>query len=212
MIGCLFACILAVAAPYSPKNYDHLLSMPGFEERFVKMHIALYQGYVRNTNELLGKLEGLSASGGAKGGSAEFGALKRRLGWEMDGMRLHELYFDQLGGSGEADPKSPLYAALAGQFGSFEKWKSEFVATGLIRGIGWSVLYLDPDTGRLFNTWINEHDVGHLAGGKPLLIMDVFEHAFMPQFGLDRSAYIDAFFRNIHWKVIERRFAKKDEP
>jgi Fe-Mn family superoxide dismutase len=75
-----------------------------------------------------------------------------------------------------------------------------------MRGIGWAVLYRDPQTGRLINMWINEHDVAHLAGGSPILIMDVFEHAYMPQYGLDRAKYIEAFFENIDWDIAAQRF------
>jgi len=190
---------------YAPKNYSHLLGMPGFTDPLLQMHFKLYEGYVKNANELLTKLKAMNESG--QGSSYEYGALKRRLGWEFDGMRLHELYFGNLGGNGQFDLKGSLYGAITAQFGSFDSWKKDFVATGMMRGIGWSILYLDPMQGRLVNTWINEHDVGHLAGGTPLLIMDVFEHAYMPQFGLDRAKYIEAFFQNIDWKAPESRFA-----
>jgi Fe-Mn family superoxide dismutase len=190
---------------YAPQNYSHLLGMPGFSDSLLQMHFKLYQGYVKNTNDLLLKL---NTMGAGQASSYEYGALKRRLGWEFDGMRLHELYFDNLGGNGNLDPASPLFAAIATQFGSFEKWKRDFIATGSMRGIGWAILYLDPVQGRLMNVWINEHDVGHLAGGTPILIMDVFEHAYMPQYGLDRAKYIDAFFQNINWKAAGSRFPR----
>ena len=104
------------------------------------------------------------------------------------------------------DKSSELYLKLSKEFGSFEAWKKNFIATGMIRGIGWVILYRDPITGRLMNTWINEHDVGHLAGGEPLLVMDVFEHAYITQYGLDRANYISAFFDNIQWAKVERRY------
>ncbi len=137
----------------------------------------------------------------------DYGALKRRMTWEWDGMRLHEYYFENLGGGGEPlDKSSSIYLRLLKDFGSFEAWKKNFVSTGLIRGIGWVILYRDPQTGRLFNVWINEHDVGHLAGGDPLLIMDVFEHAYITQYGLDRGKYIGAFFDNIDWAKVAKRY------
>jgi len=169
------------------------------------MHFKLYEGYVKNANDLLAKLEALGSSG--QSGSYEYGALKRRFGWEFDGMRLHELYFGNLGGNGQIDPKGGLIAVLTSQFGSFDSWKRDFIATGSMRGIGWAVLYLDPVQGRLVNAWINEHDVGHLAGGTPILIMDVFEHAYMPQYGLDKAKYIEAFFKNIDWSAPESRYS-----
>lgn len=185
---------------YEAKDYSHLIEMKGFSENLIRMHLKLYQGYVTNAGDLAEKIRNVSTS------NYEYGALKRRFGWEFDGMRLHELYFDNLGGTGIVNHKSTLVKEIIRQFGSFESWKRDFIATGTIRGIGWSVLYLDPIDGRLFNTWINEHDGGHLVHGVPILIMDVFEHAYMPQFGLDKLAYIDAFFQNIDWDVVEGRF------
>ena len=196
----LFSCFSLFAAPYAVKDYSHLLKMSGFTKELLEMHFTLYRGYVDNTNALLVKLQSMDNK------TFEYGALKRRVGWEFDGMRLHELYFDNLGGGGTPDEKSAFYRALSSQFGSFEEWKRDFIATGTIRGIGWAVLYLDPEQNRLINTWINEHDVGHLAGGVPLLIMDVFEHAYMPQFGLNKGKYIEAFFKNLDWSVVESRY------
>jgi superoxide dismutase, Fe-Mn family len=188
------------AGDYVAKDYKNLIGMQGFSDALLQMHFKLYEGYVKNANELLTKLKSMEAS------SYEYGALKRRLGWEFDGMRLHELYFDNLGGSGILDKASPLMTALTSQFGSYDKWKKDFVATGSMRGIGWAILYFDPEQKRLVNCWINEHDLGHLATCQPLLIMDVFEHAYMPQYGLDRAQYIDAFFSNINWEKAAARY------
>jgi superoxide dismutase, Fe-Mn family len=188
--------------PYVAKDYSSLIGMPGFSDDLLKMHFKLYEGYVKNANDLMSKLQALSGSN-----AYEYGALKRRFGWEFDGMRLHELYFDNLGGDASINAKSGLYTALAAQFGSFDKWKKDFIATGTMRGIGWALLYLDPEADRLMNVWINEHDTGHLATGSPILIMDVFEHAYMPQYGLDRVKYIDAFFNNVDWNVVIKRYA-----
>ena len=199
----LFTAAFLQAESYAVKDYQHLLKMQGFTPALLEMHFKLYAGYVKNTNDLLSKLESVDS------GSYEFGVLKRRVGWEFDGMRLHELYFDNLGGDGKPDVKSPLYTALVAQFGSYEAWKKDFVATGMMRGIGWAILYRDPANGKLINVWINEHDVGHLATSAPLLVMDVFEHAYMPQFGLDRAKYIDVLFSNLNWDVVASRYAAK---
>lgn len=198
----LFGCLSG--ADYAAKEYTSLLGMQGFNNDLLKMHFTLYQGYVKNTNLLLQKLEELSQGG--KDRTPEYAGLKRMFGWEFDGMRLHEFYFDNLGGAGVPAQEGTLYKALVAQFGTFESWKKDFIATGLIRGIGWAVLYQDAETGRLVNTWINEHDLGHLAGGKPLLVMDVFEHAYITQYGLDRAKYIDVFFTNIRWEEVQKRF------
>jgi superoxide dismutase, Fe-Mn family len=192
------------AAPtaYGAKDFSRLKGMPGFSDQALALHFTLYQGYVKNTNALLENLSKIAAD------TPAYAEMKRRLGWEFNGMRLHELYFGNLGGNGQIAPDSKVAKRLAEQFGSFESWANDFKATGAMRGIGWVVLYEDPATGRLINNWINEHDVGHLAGGRPLLIMDVFEHAFIPDYGLKKGDYIEAFFKNIDWKAVESRMSQ----
>ena len=188
---------------YTAKDYSKLIGMPGFSETLLKNHFTLYQGYVTNTNKVLDIL-GLMAKDG-KAATPEFAELKRRLGWEFNGMRLHELYFENLGGKAALDPAGKLARRLAEQFGDLESWEKDFRATGAMRGIGWVILYEDTTNGRLINFWINEHDVGHPAGCTPLLVMDVFEHAFMIDYGLKRADYIEAFFKNIDWAAVGAR-------
>lgn len=188
---------------YTPKDYSSLLGMPGFSDTLLKNHFTLYQGYVNNTNKLIEVLETLARE--AKTGTPEFAEIKRRLGWEFNGMRLHEYYFENLGGDGHLDSSGRLAKAVSAQFGSVDAWLKEFKATGAMRGIGWVVLYQDLTNGRLINFWINEHDVGHPSGCNPILIMDVFEHAFMIDYGLKRADYIEAFFKNVKWAAVEAR-------
>ena len=189
--------------PYVAKDFGKLVGMDGFSETLLKNHFTLYQGYVTNTNKLSDLLGGMLAEG--KTATPEYAELKRRFGWEWNGMRLHEFYFKNLGGKGALDPASKLGKAVAAEFGSVEKWEADFRAVGAMRGIGWVVLYQDKLGGRLFNQWVNEHDAGHPAGAVPVLIMDVFEHAFMVDYGLKRADYIAAFFRNVNWKAAEAR-------
>jgi len=188
---------------YEAKDYAKLLGMEGFSEALLKNHFTLYQGYVTNTNKVLDILDGMLKAGNTA--VPEYAELKRRLGWEFNGMRLHEYYFENLGGKGGIDQAGKLAAKLAADFGSVEAWEKDFRATGAMRGIGWAVLYQDSANGRLINFWINEHDVAHPAGCTPILIMDVFEHAFMLDYGLKRADYIEAFFKNIDWKAAEAR-------
>ena len=188
---------------YTAKDYGKLIGREGFSETLLKNHFTLYQGYVTNTNKLLDTLKLMLAEG--KTAAPEYGELKRRLGWEFNGMRLHEYYFENLGGKGTLDKKGKLYQRILEDYGSFEAWEKDFKGTGTMRGIGWVVLYQDPATGGLINFWINEHDVSHPAGCTPLLIMDVFEHAFMIDYGLKRADYIAAFFKNINWSSVESR-------
>ena len=189
--------------PYVAKDFGTLVGMDGFSETLLKNHFTLYQGYVTNTNKLSDLLGGMLAEG--KTATPEYAELKRRFGWEWNGMRLHEFYFENLGGKGAHDPASKLGKAVAAEFGGVEKWEADFRAVGAMRGIGWVVLYQDKLGGRLFNQWVNEHDAGHPAGAVPVLIMDVFEHAFMVDYGLKRADYIAAFFRNVNWKAAEAR-------
>ena len=190
--------------PYEAQNYDHLLGMKGFSDDALKTHFILYEGYVKNANLLLNQLNDYAKAGQTN--THQFADLKRRLGWEMDGMRLHEIYFSSLGGNGQIDENSALYQQIVNDFGSYDAWQEEFESVGRMRGIGWAILYQDPETGRLINMWVNEHDHGHLAGGTVILPMDVFEHAYMLDYGLDRQGYIDAYFNNIDWTVAEERY------
>ncbi|MCL5022824.1 MAG: Fe-Mn family superoxide dismutase [Nitrospirae bacterium] len=188
---------------YAAKDYAELIGMEGFSETLLRNHFTLYQGYVSNTNKELEILGAMLKEG--RTSTPEYAELKRRLGWEFNGMRLHEYYFENLGGKGGIDEGGKLAGKLAADFGSLADWEKDFRATGAMRGIGWAVLYQDTSNGRLINFWINEHDVSHPAGGNPLLIMDVFEHAFMLDYGLKRADYIEAFFRNIDWRTVESR-------
>lgn len=188
---------------YNAKDYATLVGMAGFSETLLKNHFTLYQGYVTNTNKVLEILDGMLKEG--KTAVPEFAELKRRLGWEFNGMRLHELYFENLGGKDPLNQGGKLAKKLTEDFGSVEMWEKDFRAVGAMRGIGWAVLYQDSASGRLINFWVNEHDVAHPAGCNPILIMDVFEHAFMLDYGLKRADYIEAFFKNVDWKAAETR-------
>lgn len=189
---------------YTPQNFDHLLGTPGFSEQLLKNHFTLYQGYVTNTNKLMDTMMQMVKDG--KAGTPEFAELKRRFGWEFNGMRLHELYFGNMAKVGKAlNQNSALARKLVEQFGSLETWENAFRAVGAMRGIGWVVLAYDSVGGKFFNLWINEHDVGHLAGAVPILVMDVFEHAYMLDYGLKKVDYIGAFFKAVDWGVVEGR-------
>lgn len=188
---------------YTPKDYSKLIGMEGFSETLLKNHFTLYQGYVTNTNKVLDTLESMLKEG--KTATPEFAELKRRLGWEFNGMRLHEYYFENLGEKSGINKEGKLAKKIVEDFGSYELWEKDFKAVGTMRGIGWAVLYQDITNGRLINFWINEHDVSHPAGCNPILIMDVFEHAFMIDYGLKRADYIEAFFKNINWVSAEAR-------
>jgi superoxide dismutase, Fe-Mn family len=191
------------AMKYTAKDYSKLIGMEGFSETLLKNHFTLYQGYVTNTNKLLETLTQMVMED--KTGIPEFAEIKRRFGWEFNGMRLHEYYFENLGGKGGIDKGGQLYKKFNDNFGSYDKWEKDFRATGSMRGIGWVILYQDITNGNLMNFWINEHDAGHPAGCNPILILDVFEHAFMIDYGLKKADYIETFFKNINWSEVEKR-------
>ncbi len=197
---------MEVVTTYTPKNYDRLLGTPGFSDALLKNHFTLYQGYVKNTNALAETLAGAVKEG--KTSTAEYAELKRRFGWEFNGMRLHELYFENMTKSGASLTAAShnLAHALDAQFGSYEVWQKDFVSVGAMRGIGWVILYHDQESGRFFNVWVNEHESGHLAGATPLLVMDVFEHAYVLDYGIKKMDYVEAFLKAIDWRVVSQRF------
>lgn len=190
-------------AAFTAKEFSELIGMPGFSEALLNNHFTLYQGYVKNSNTLDEQLIQLRKEG--KGADPMFAEMKRRFGWEFNGMRLHELYFENLGGNTPINQDGRLAARLHQDFGSFDEWVQDFKSVGAMRGIGWAILYQDVTNGRLLNFWINEHDTGHPAGCVPILVMDVFEHAFMTDYGLKRADYINSFFQNIEWTKAEER-------
>ncbi len=189
---------------YQIQDFKHLLGLSGFSDALLTNHFTLYEGYVNNTNKLAEKLAGMIAAD--QTATPEYAELKRRFGWEWNGMRLHELYFGNMVQNQQHMEDGLLYRKIVEQFGSVEAWEKDFRAAGAMRGIGWVILYYDAQADRLFNEWINEHDGGHLSGATPLLVMDVFEHAFMLDYGIKRADYINAFFGAIDWKKVSERF------
>lgn len=191
---------------FTAKNFEHLLGTAGFSDALLKNHFGLYEGYVKNTNALADRLAALTTEEAPMG--VEYNELKRRFGWEYNGMRLHELYFGNMQKGGTPhDAESPLCQKMKAQWGTCEAWAKDFRATGAMRGIGWVVLAYDVESDSLYNVWVNEHDAGHLVGAQPILVMDVFEHAFMLDYGVKRADYIAAFWSAIDWKVVMDRFA-----
>ncbi|HXV67599.1 MAG TPA: superoxide dismutase [Nitrospira sp.] len=189
---------------YMPRTFDYLQGLPGFSKETVRMHLTLYQGYVDNTN-LLAELMRDSLRTGTSG-AVEWKELKRRFAWEFNGMRLHEYYFENLTPTPTLmGPLSPVRRKIDEDFGGYDLWERGFKGTGAIRGVGWVILVFDTQTGRLFNVWLDEHDAGLLVGTYPLLVMDVFEHAFLLDYGLKRQEYVEAFFKVINWKMVEER-------
>ena len=193
---------------YQAKKYN-LRGLQGISDQTLEMHFKLYEGYVKETNNLQNKIAEILKDGKVdQEEMPAYSELKRRLGFEYNGMVLHEYYFGNLkkGGGGNPQPNSSFVKAARASFGSYDIWKTDFVGIGKMRGVGWAIGYQDPTTGRLSNHWISLHEIGNVAGYRPVLVMDVWEHAFLLDYKpAERSKYIDAFFSNIDWEVIEQR-------
>lgn len=185
---------------YEPKNFSSLIGTPGFSDTLLNNHFILYQGYVKNVNVLIEKLSAVQL------GTPECSELQRRFGWEWNGMRLHELYFGNMAKNSTAPVQdSELAQSIMRIYGSHENWEKDFRAVGGMRGIGWVVMYYDRTADRLFNIWVSDHAENHLTGATPLLVMDMWEHAFMIDYGLKKADYVDAFVKAIDWNVVGER-------
>jgi Fe-Mn family superoxide dismutase len=195
---------------FSPHSYKEqtfdLQGLDGISDTQVTEHLALYAGYVKQVNILNEELAVMIGRGRTAVRHPEFTDLTRHLAFEYNGMILHESYFSGLRPGADPEPPggSGVSAALGESFGSVGQWQAAFQALGETRGV--VILLQDPGTGWLTNHWITLHQEGVPAGFKPLLVMDVWEHAFMQDYrASERPKYIEAFFRNIDWRVIERR-------
>jgi Fe-Mn family superoxide dismutase len=191
---------------YKPKTFN-LSGLTGISDQTLEMHFKLYEGYVTNTNLLTEKINEILADGQVdKEEMPAYSELTRRLGFEYNGMVLHECYFGNMKQNGGGDPSAGFRAAVERSFPSFDTWRTDFVSVGKMRGVGWAIAYLDPANGRVSNHWIELHQNGNVAGFVPLLVMDVWEHAFLLDYKpADRPKYIDAFLANVDWGVVEGR-------
>lgn len=195
--------------PYKEHDFSHLKNLTGISDKTLEVHLGLYAGYVKNTNLLNEKIIELTEQG--KSGTPEYAELKRRFGFEYNGMRLHEYYFGNLksGGSGDLKEGSELGKKLSEVYSSLEVWKNDFTKVGSMRGVGWAVLFQDPFTKTLSNHWITLHEEGNVAGFVPVLVMDVWEHAFLLDYKpAERPKYIESFLSNVDWEAVEKRLIK----
>ena len=194
--------------PYKAKQFN-LSGLKGISDQTLEMHFKLYEGYVKETNNLEERIAEFLKDGKVDQEEMPlYSELKRRLGFEFNGMVLHEYYFENLKKNGETDPagNSAFYKAAESSFGGYEIWKADFVGVGKMRGVGWAICFEQPETGRVSNHWISLHQNGEVAGYNPVLVMDVWEHAFLLDYKpADRPKYIEAFFSNMDWNSVEGR-------
>ena len=187
---------------YKPINYSYLLGkVKGLDDNLMKTHFKLYDGLVGATNGALKYIRSQNVSDMVK-----YSAIQKEFSLFFNGMRLHELYFGVMCGE-DMDKMDPNLAKdINNYFGSFNKWKNNFIKTGMIPGVGFSVLCRDKTNGLLFNTWINEFNIGEIIGTDPLLVMDMWEHAYISEFGLDLEKYCNTFLNNVNWSVVSNMY------
>ena len=203
---------MATNEAYQAKQFK-LSGLQGISDQTLEMHFKLYEGYVKETNRLTEKISEFLKDGQVdQEEMPAYSELTRRMGFEYNGMVLHEYYFDNLqsgGGTGDPTKSSEFIKAAESTFGSYDIWKADFVGIGKMRGVGWAICYQNPANGRLSNHWITLHETGNVAGFTPILVMDVWEHAYLLDYKpAERPKYIEAFFSNIDWKTVEGRLGK----
>jgi Fe-Mn family superoxide dismutase len=190
--------------PYQEKTFN-LPDMEGLSKNSIDQHLGLYAGYVKNFNQLTQEITELMQD--AEKHTHAISELVRRQSFEFDGMRLHEYYFGQLEGGVQAlAADSALAAAVK------SKWGADIVTllikVGSMRGPGWAILYYDAFGGQLQVGFSGEQHQGHFVTLPIVLALDVWEHAYALDYGVQgKDKYIDAFFKNLNWGVIESRFS-----
>jgi superoxide dismutase, Fe-Mn family len=193
---------------YKAKQFD-LSGLQGISDKTLEMHFKLYEGYVKGVNDLNERIAEMLRDGRVDQDEVPaYSELTRRLGFEYNGMVLHEHYFQNLQKQGTGMPSSDSGFVKGAErtFGSYDLWKTDFVGVGKMRGVGWAICYQDPNTGMISNHWITLHETGNVSGFIPILVMDVWEHAFILDYApADRPKYIEAFFSNINWQAVESR-------
>jgi Fe-Mn family superoxide dismutase len=196
---------------YQAKQFK-LSGLNGISDKTLEMHFKLYEGYVTQSNLLTEKISEFIQDGNIdQEEMPAYSELTRRLGFEYNGMVLHEYYFANMkrGGAGDPERNSSFLKAAEQSFGSYEVWKTDFVGVGKMRGVGWAICNQNPANDRLSNHWISEHQIGNVAGFNPVLVMDVWEHAYLLDYKpAERPKYIEAFFSNIDWNAVEERLKK----
>jgi Fe-Mn family superoxide dismutase len=176
-----------------------LYELDGISRETIEAHYKLYQGYVNKRNEILGSLDGVDL-GSANQVYSEIRSLKVDLTFAIGGIKNHEVYFEHLGGHG-GDPSGIFGDLVTRDFGSVAEWKADLKATGMA-GRGWAWTAYDWDEGRLFNYIGDAQNTFAVWNATPLVALDVYEHAYFIDFGTDRAGYIEAFFNNLDYDVV----------
>ncbi len=189
------------AKPLAPRLFE----MDGISRRQIEEHYTLYQGYVNKTNEIRSKLETVDLSK-ANQSFSDVRELKVELSFAWNGVKLHELYFENLGGNG-GTPSGRLLQAIEKNFGSFDKWVDDLKASG-VAARGWVVTAWDEADGRIYNYIADAHNSYGIWNAVPLLVLDTYEHAYVIDYGVKRPPYIDAFLKNVNWEAVTERLGR----
>ena len=192
---------------YKVREFNHLRGLKGLSDTQLEQHFKLYEGYVKNTNLLQEQISEMLAKG--QGETPVFAELVRRLPFEQNGMVLHEHYFDNMTPNGGEMPRGGAFSAIDDSFGSAETYKKELLSMAKMRGVGWVLTLQDPTTKRLVNRWVTLHQDGNIAGYRPVLVLDLWEHAWTVDYKpTERAKYLEAWFNNVNWKTVEARLVR----
>lgn len=193
---------------YTARTFD-LPALQGLSHDQIAVHLALYEGYVKHTNLILETIKRMRDED-AEANAFVINELRRRLGFEFDGMRMHEYYFEQLEGGAEvASSEGSLRKAAIEKYGGWDEFIAHLKEVAGTRGIGWVVVYYDRIAATLHTAFVNDHELGQLAGLPILLAMDLWEHAYMVDYKpAEKKTYVESFLENVNWTVVEDRLAK----
>jgi len=188
---------------YSAKTFS-FPALQGISPKQLEVHLKLYEGYVKFLNTLESVVADLKKD--TEKNAYALGEVTRRIGFEFNGMRMHEHYFSQWE-SGPSPIEGTLRDTLSAQYGSMELWQNEFSAVGMMRGIGWAILSYDPVGKKFFNHFVMDHELGQLNSTTTILALDMWEHAYMVDYTpSEKKQYIEAFFKNLNGSIVEKRF------
>jgi len=192
---------------YTPVDFTYLLGKgTGFDDALLKIHFQLYNGLVGATNKAVEDIHNFSKNGVKD--MVIYSSLQKQFSLFFNGMRLHEMYFGVMSGENMNKMNEGLKQEINKSFGSFDKWRKNFIETGTIPGVGFVALVRDNSTSNLMNIWINEFNIGELIGVDILLVMDMWEHAYIAEFGLNLKKYSETFLANVNWSVVSDNWLK----
>lgn len=190
---------------FTPRTFN-IPELKGISAKTIEEHTKLYQGYVKHTNLIIEKIAELSKD--TEANVYALGEIQRRFGFEFDGMKNHEYYFEQFEGGANQNISS-LKTAIEEEWGSFDAWLARFKAIAMTRGIGWALLSYDKTNDRLINYWVDEQHLGQLNSTDIILALDMWEHSYMLDVApSEKKKYVEAFFENLNWEVVEKRFVE----